>query len=94
MKSNKKFRGPPASLLVAYVKRILTQYISSRSAMTTPDLSVSSSYSFMPTELLSDFIYVCRLIYSRTSGLLAIKRAQLHRTLADAFKLEVNMKCN
>jgi len=43
----------------------------------------------MPTALLSEFIYVCRLIYSHTSGLLTIKRANLHKTLADAFKIEV-----
>ena len=43
----------------------------------------------MPIILLSEFIYVCRLVYSRTSGLLAIKRLQLHKILADAFKIEV-----
>jgi hypothetical protein len=83
------FRGPLASIIVVYVKRILTQYTSSRSSLITPDLSLTTSYSFMPTILLSEFIYVCRLIYSRTSGLLAIKRAQLHKTLAEAFKIEV-----
>ncbi|CAF5186816.1 unnamed protein product, partial [Rotaria magnacalcarata] len=44
----------------------------------------------MPTVLLSEFIYVCRLVYSRTSGLLIIKRAQLHKTLAEAFKIEMD----
>jgi hypothetical protein len=43
----------------------------------------------MPTVLLSEFIYVCRLIYSRTSGLLAIKRTQLHKAIAETFKIEV-----
>jgi hypothetical protein len=83
------FRGSPALLIVAYVKRILAQYTSSRSGLITPDLSLTTSYSFMPTALLSEFIYVCRLIYSHTSGLLTIKRANLHKTLADAFKIEV-----
>lgn len=45
----------------------------------------------MPTTLLSEFIYVCRLIYSRTSGLLIIKRAQLHKTLGEAYKIEVKL---
>ncbi len=82
--------GPPATLIVNYVKRILTQYTSSRSSLITPDLSLTTSYSFMPTILLSEFIYVCRLIYSRTLGLLTIKRLQLHKTLAEAFKIEVS----
>jgi hypothetical protein len=82
-------RGPPASLIVSYVKRILTQYTSSRSSLITPDLSLTTSYSFMPTILLSEFIYVCRLIYSRTSGLLAVKRTQLHKTIAETFRIEV-----
>lgn len=83
------FSGSPASLIVAYVKRILTQYTISRSSLITPDLSLTTSYTLMPTILLSEFIYVCRLIYSRTSGLLAIKRTQLHKTLAETFKIEV-----
>ncbi|CAF3793816.1 unnamed protein product [Rotaria sp. Silwood1] len=81
--------GSPASLIVIYVKRILSQYTSTRSSLITPDLSLTTSYSFMPTVLLSEFIYVCRLIYSRTSGLLVIKRVQLHKTLAEAFKIEM-----
>ncbi len=83
------YRASPASLIFAYVKRILTQYTSSRGGLITPDLSLTTSYTFMPTVLLSEFIYVCRLIYSRTSGLLAIKRLQLHKTLAEAFRIEV-----
>ncbi|CAM4756822.1 unnamed protein product [Rotaria magnacalcarata] len=82
--------GSPASLIVAYVKRILSQYTSSRLSLITPDLSLTTSYTFMPTVLLSEFIYVCRLVYSRTSGLLIIKRAQLHKTLAEAFKIEMD----
>jgi hypothetical protein len=83
------FRGSPALLIVNYVKRILTQYTSSRSSLITPDLSLTTSYSLMPTVLLSEFIYVCRLIYSRTAGLLVIKRTQLHKTLAETLKVEV-----
>ncbi len=83
------FRGSPASFIVTYVKRILTQYTSSRSSLITPDLSLTTSYSLMPIVLLSEFIYTCRLIYSRTSGLLAIKRIQLHKALAETFKIEV-----
>ncbi|CAF1205961.1 unnamed protein product [Rotaria sordida] len=81
--------GSPASLIVTYVKRILSQYTNSRLSLITPDLSLTTSYSFMPTVLLSEFIYVCRLIYSRTSGLLVIKRTQLHKSLAEAFRIEM-----
>ncbi|CAF3059373.1 unnamed protein product [Rotaria sp. Silwood2] len=81
--------GSPALLIVNYVKRILHPYINNRLSLITPDLSLTTSYSFMPTVLLSEFIYVCRLIYSRTSGLLAIKRGQLHKILAEAFKIEM-----
>lgn len=45
----------------------------------------------MPTTLLSEFIYVCRLIYSRTSGLLVIKRTHFHKAIADSFKIEVDL---
>ncbi|CAF1415924.1 unnamed protein product [Adineta steineri] len=79
----------PASLIVSYVKRIISQYTNNRSGLITPDLSLTTSYSSMPTKLLSEFIYVCRLIYSRTMGLLTIKRTNLHKILADAFKIEI-----
>lgn len=77
-------------MIVTYVKRIITQYVSSRSSLVTPDLSLTTSYSLMPTVLLAELIYLCRLIYSHTSGLLAIKRTQLHRTLAEALKVDVS----
>ena len=83
------FRNSPASLIVNYVKRILTQYTNSRASLITPDLSLTTSYSLMPTTLLAEFIYVCRLIYSRTSGLLVIKRTHFHKAIADSFKIEV-----
>lgn len=85
------FRNSPASLIVNYVKRILTQYTNSRTSLITPDLSLTTSYSLMPTSLLAEYIYVCRLIYSRTSGLLVIKRLQFQRILADTLKIEVHL---
>ncbi|CAF1183731.1 unnamed protein product, partial [Didymodactylos carnosus] len=75
----------PALLIVQYVKRILTQYSLSKSSQQTPEPLTTNIYN-----LISDYVYVCRLIYSRSSGLLAIKRANLHRTLADTFKNEVD----
>ena len=48
----------------------------------------------MPIVVLAEFMYVCRLIYSHTSGLLAVKRTQLHRTLAEALKIEVRQRSN
>ncbi|CAF1577401.1 unnamed protein product [Adineta ricciae] len=78
----------PALLIVSYVKRILSQYTNNRSGFMTPDLSLPTSHSAIPTKLLSEFIYVCRLIYSRTLGLLTIKRTNLHKALADAYKIE------
>lgn len=84
--------GSPASLIFAYVKRILSQYTINRTNSIIPDLSLTTSYSSIPTKLLSEFIYVCRLIYSRTSGLIAMKRTQLHKTLAETFRIEVKFE--
>ena len=80
----------PVALIVAYVKRILSQYTSNRSDLATPGLSMTSSYSSIPTGLLSELFYVCRLIYSRTSGVLTMKRSHLHKTMAVALKIEVS----
>ncbi|UJR27576.1 hypothetical protein I4U23_008857 [Adineta vaga] len=81
----------PALLIVSYVKRILSQYTSNRSGIMTPDLTFPTSYSTMPRKLLAEFLYVCRLIYSRTLGLLTIKRTNLHKVLADIYKVETEI---
>lgn len=78
-----------AASIANFVKRVMTPYVNTRSSLITPDLSATTSYTLMPIILLSQFLYVCRLIYSRASGLLAVKKIDLHYVLANALRIEV-----